>query len=230
MNIVLTHFIYIGWIKNISTSMLAFNIIQSFLLLNHQILLWTLNKRGFDPKVLLFFQNYLVSRRAKYLWNSFSSPFFNIDIGVGQGSALFLILSALYLAPILHISEKRIKILISILLFVNDGLFISWNKSLVVLNVNLVCSYNVISLLFGKFELTILQVATSVSHIHCHDRLIIKTLHHAVKVMTTKTELFTIRYSINQAIHLPNIKKIFVVMDFIYTARRIFNSLSSHLY
>jgi len=202
-------------------------------LLNHQLLLWTLNKRGFDPKVLLFFQNYLVSRRAKYLWNSFSSPFFNIDIGVGQGSALFLIFSALYLAPILHISEKRIKrikILISILLFVNDGLFISQNKSLVVLNVNLVCSYNVISLLFGKFELTILQVATSVSHVHCHDRLIIKTLHHAVKVMTTETELFTIRYSINQAIHLPNIKKIFVVMDSIYTTRRIFNSLLSHLY
>ena len=128
-------------------------------MLNHQLLLWTLNKRGFNPKVLLFFQNYLVSRKTKYLWNSFSSPFFNIDIGVSQGLALFLILSALYLALILHISEKRIKILkilISILLFVNDGLFISQNKSLVVLNVNLVCSYNFISLFFEKFELTIL--------------------------------------------------------------------------
>ena len=145
----------------------------------------------------------------------------------------FSLSSQLYIAPIFHISEKRIKILkilISILLFVNDGLFISQNKSLVVLNVNLVCSYNVISLLFGKFELTILQVATSVSHVHCHDGLIIKTLHHAVKVMTTEAELFAIRCSINQAIHLPNIKKIFVVMDSIYTARRIFDLLLSHPY
>ena len=45
--------------------------------------------------------------------------------------------------------------MISILLFVDDRLFISQNKSLVVLNANLFCSYNVISSLFGKFGLTI---------------------------------------------------------------------------
>jgi len=64
----------------------------------------------------------------KYLWNSFSSPFFNIDIGVGQSFALSLILSALYLSPIFDIFEKRIKNLkipISILSFVDDGLFIT---------------------------------------------------------------------------------------------------------
>jgi len=47
--------------------------------------------------------------------------------------------------------------------------------------------------------------------------------------MTTKAELFAIRYSINWTIYFPNIKKIFVVTDSIYTARRIFNLLS-HLY
>jgi len=106
----------------------------------------------------LFFQNYLIGRRTKYYWNSFSSPFFDVDVGVGQELALFPILSALYLASILYIFEKRIKnlkILISILLFVDNKLFISQNKSLVVLNANLFCSYNVISFFLRKFELTI---------------------------------------------------------------------------
>jgi len=44
--------------------------------------------------------------------------------------------------------------------------------------------------------------------------------------MTTKAELFAIRCSINQAIHLPNIEKIFIVIDSIHIARRIFDSLS----
>jgi len=165
MGIVLTHFICMGWVKNISTSMLAFDIVQFFPLLNYQLLLWILNKEGFDFKVLLFFQNYLVGRRTKYFWNSFSSPFFDVNIGVGQGSALFSILSVLYLAPIFHIFEKRIKnlkILISIFLFVDDGLFISQNKSLVALNTNIFCSYNVISSLLGKFRLTMEHGKTEV--------------------------------------------------------------------
>ena len=48
--------------------------------------------------------------------------------------------------------------------------------------------------------------------------------------MATEAELFAIRCSINQAIYLLNTKKIFVVMDSIYTARRIFDLLSSHPY
>jgi len=98
------------------------------------------------------------NRRTKYLWNSFSSSFFDVDIRVGQGLALFPILSALYFTPILYIFEKRIKNLkipISILLFVDDGLFISQNKSLAILNTNFFCSYNVILFLFKKFRLII---------------------------------------------------------------------------
>jgi len=62
----------------------------------------------FDQKVLAFFKNYLVGRKTKYLWNRFLSPFCNIDVGVGQGSALSSILSALYLFPIFHILEKQL--------------------------------------------------------------------------------------------------------------------------
>ena len=50
-----------------------------------------------------------------------------VNVGVGQGSALSPILSTLYLSPLIYILEKRIKNLnlpISILSFVDNGLFI----------------------------------------------------------------------------------------------------------
>jgi len=63
--------------------MLALNIAQFFPSLNHHHLLLILDKAGFDPKVSSFFQNYLVGRKTKYLWNNFFFQFFNVDIGVG---------------------------------------------------------------------------------------------------------------------------------------------------
>ena len=86
--IALTHFIRSEWVKNLSTSTLAFDIAQFFPSLNHQILPLILEKAGFDLKVSSFFKNYLVSRKTIYLWNNFSSPLCNVDVGVGQGSAL----------------------------------------------------------------------------------------------------------------------------------------------
>jgi len=114
---------------------------------------------------LTFFKNYLVGRKTKYLWNSFSSSLCNVDIGVGQRSALFPILSALYLSPIFHIVEKHLKNLkipVSFLLFVNDGLFISQHKSISVSNANLYCSYNIISTLLIKFRLILKHGKTEV--------------------------------------------------------------------
>jgi len=98
-----------GWIRNLATSTLAFDISQFFPLLNHCLLTLILKKVGFDLRVVKFFSNYLVGRKTQYFWNSFSSPFFNIDVGVSQGSALSPILSALYLSPLLHILEIYFK-------------------------------------------------------------------------------------------------------------------------
>jgi len=81
-SIALTYFIYMSWVKNLTTSMLAFNIMQFFPSLNHQLLSSILDKAGFNSKISFFFQNYLVSRKTKYIWNSFSSPFFNVNVGV----------------------------------------------------------------------------------------------------------------------------------------------------
>ena len=110
------------------------------------------------------FQNYLVGRKTKYFWNSFSFSFFNINIRVGQRSALSSILSALYLSFIFHIFEKQLKNLVSTLSFVDDSLFISQNRSIMVLNVNLYCSYNIISSLPIKFGLIMKHRKIEVFH------------------------------------------------------------------
>jgi len=78
------------------------------------------------------------------------SPPFNVNVGVGQGSALSPILSALYLASIIKTFKKRIKNLnkeipTDILSFVDDGLLISQEKSYSLSNSFLLCSYNIIS-------------------------------------------------------------------------------------
>ena len=147
--------------------MLAFNISQFFPLLNHQLLPLIMDKAGFNWKFSIFFKNYLVKRKTKYLWNNFQSSSCSIDVNVGQGSALSPILSALYLSLIFYILEKCLKILkifILITSFVNDSLFISQNKSISHLNMNLFCSYNVISSPLTKFRLVVEHRKTKVFH------------------------------------------------------------------
>ena len=57
------------------------------------------------------------------------------------------------------------------------------------------------------------QVVTLIAYIYVHNNLAIKTLHHAVNIISTKAELFAIRYSINQATQLANINCIVVIID-----------------
>jgi len=73
------------------------------------------------------------------------------------------------------------------------------------------------------------NIATSISHIYIANQLLIKKLHHAVFVTTTEAELFTIRCGINQACSKENVSKIVVITDFIYVAKKIFNT-ASHSY
>jgi len=142
--VALMHFIHSGWVINVNTSIFAFDIVQFFLSLNHQLLHHIFDKVGFYPKVSRFFQNYLVGQKTKYVWNSFSFSFFNVDIGVGQGLALSPILSAFYITLVLHIFENQLKYLkipIFFLSFVDNGLLVSQNKLLTVSNSFLFCSY-----------------------------------------------------------------------------------------
>ena len=63
------------------------------------------------------------------------------------------------------------------------------------------------------------------AHIYIYNKPIVKTLHHAINVISTEVEFFTIKYSINQVLHLQNISKIIVVTDSIHKAKKIFNPL-----
>jgi len=122
---------------------------------------------GLDHKILTFFKNYLVGRKTKYLWNDFVSPSFNINVGVGQGSVLSPILSALYLSPVFLFLENCLKILkipISIISFVDNGLFILQNKSIAHSNANLFYSYNIISSLLSRYGLVVEHRKTDVFH------------------------------------------------------------------
>ena len=165
--IALTHIIYSGWVKNLTTSILAFDIVQFFPSLNHQLLSLILDKVGLDHKISMFFKNYLVGRKTKYLWNEFTSPSFNVNIGVGQGSALFPILSAFYLSPVFISLENHLKILkipISIISFVDNSLFISQNKSISYSNANLFYCYNIILSLLMKCGLVVEHEKTDIFH------------------------------------------------------------------
>ena len=102
-----------------------------------------------------------------YLWNNFSSPTFNVNIGVDQGSALSSILSALYLSSFIYILEnhlKNLKIPISFISFVDNGLFISQSNSLDISNSYLFCSYNILSNLLKKFGLVVEHSKTEIFH------------------------------------------------------------------
>ena len=165
--IVLTHIIRSGWTKGKTTSTLAFDISQFFPSLNHRLLSLILDKAGLELKATAFFTNYLVRRKINYLWNDFSSPLFNVNVRVGQGSALSPILSSLYLSPFLYILENRLKNLnipVFFLSFVDNGLIITQNKSFDTFNSHLYCSYNVLSKLLDSFGLVIEHSKTEIFH------------------------------------------------------------------
>ena len=68
------------------------------------------------------------------------------------------------------------------------------------------------------------DIATSISHMHIANQLLIKTLHYTVLVTTTKAELFMIRCGINQACSKDNVFKIVVVTNSIHVAKKIFDT------
>jgi len=85
-----------------------------------------LEKAEFNSKIPLFFSNYLIGRKTQYRWNNFTFTLFNVDIGVGQSSVL-------YLFPIFYIFEKRaknLKIPVLFLSFITSFLLCSNNSDL----------------------------------------------------------------------------------------------------
>ena len=173
--IYLTYLIRAGWLKQCHTSIIAFDIAQFFPSLNHSFLFTCLKKAGLNTNVMGFFDSYHTGHSTSYSWNQFSSPYFNINVGVGQDSALSPILFAIYLALIIKTFKKRIKNLkesipTDILSFVDNSLLISQEKSYALSSSFLLCSYNIMSKILLDSGLIIEHSKTELFHFPraCH--------------------------------------------------------------
>ena len=67
------------------------------------------------------------------------------------------------------------------------------------------------------------NVATSITHVHIHDKPIVKILHHIVNFNIIEAKLFAIRCGINQATSSSEISKIVVITNSIHAAKKIFD-------
>ena len=68
------------------------------------------------------------------------------------------------------------------------------------------------------------NIAISIFHIYSSLDNIRKTIHYVVNITSTKAKLFAIKYSINQAIQIPEATHIIVITNAIHIAEHIFNS------
>ncbi|CAA7268120.1 unnamed protein product [Cyclocybe aegerita] len=63
--LILTHLMQAGWVKGLQTSALAFDIVQFFPSINHEMFMAVLRKQGFSPILVDFFASYLVGRSTQ---------------------------------------------------------------------------------------------------------------------------------------------------------------------
>jgi hypothetical protein len=113
----------------LKTSVVAFDLAQFFPSINHELILSILKKQGFAPEIVVFFWSCLVGRHTQYAWDDDLSPAFPSSVGLGQGSAMSPVISALTLAPLMKEFERRVAsaLLIS---FVDDGTIMAQSPTL----------------------------------------------------------------------------------------------------
>ena len=115
-----------------------------------------------------------------------------------QGSALFSILSALYISLVFYILEnclKNIKIPVSILSFVDNGLFVAQSKSLMISNSFLFCNYNIISSLLEKFSLILEHGKMEVFHFsRSHEAFNLSQIRYSLVVILELNGVSEVQY------------------------------------
>ena len=70
------------------------------------------------------------------------------------------------------------------------------------------------------------NVVTLLSHVCSGYNIFSKTIYYIINIISTKTELFTIRCGINQVVQEIDVNCTIVITDTIHLARRIFDLLS----
>jgi len=149
---------------------------------------------GFPNCIVDFFSDYLVNRSTQYSWNSFLSGIYDADVGMGQGSALSPILSALYIMPYIHIFEHRAQALhlsTCILLFVDDSLLISQGKTYNTILPELYSSYRVVTDLMVCFGLVMKYDKSEIFHFsRAHNNLNLELDLSAIGTPTLKPKIY----------------------------------------
>jgi hypothetical protein len=167
--VALTHHVCMGWANKKATSVLAFDIAQFFPSLNHFALSKIIEYFGFVSKVVSFFSDYLTNGKTQYAINGETSSLYDSNVGVGQGSALSPILSALYIAPIFHLLDKWIMDfdesmyhppLTAFLSFVDNGLLVATADNVYDRQSSLKEAYAHITSLFTDFGLVMEHTKT----------------------------------------------------------------------
>ena len=90
------------WKRGQDSTAVLLDITQFFPSINQALLAKILHKQGFHHTLCAFFKDYLVNRSMAFVFNNQTLPEQPFSVGVGQGSALSLILSGLYIAPAIH--------------------------------------------------------------------------------------------------------------------------------
>jgi hypothetical protein len=135
--------------------------------INHQFLLAVIRKQGFHPRVATFFASYLVGRSTTYTWNNFASDPRQADVGVGQGSALSPVLSALVIAPLMKLYNLRavnLALRSTLISYVDDGTVLVQSKEVEVNCRALAGAYAILFLLFTNAGLVLEHDKTELFH------------------------------------------------------------------
>ncbi|CAA7269041.1 unnamed protein product [Cyclocybe aegerita] len=149
--LILTHLVCAGWVKGLQTSALAFDIMQFFPSINHEM-----------------FMAVPFGHSTVYCWNTFQSDSRSVDVGVRQGSALSPVISGLFIAPVMKLFYIKAALLNTMLLsFVDDGTILAQSKQLDDNNVGLRKAYKIIYLLFVAFMLVLEHDKTKLFHFSC---------------------------------------------------------------
>ncbi|RXW14339.1 hypothetical protein EST38_g11512 [Candolleomyces aberdarensis] len=161
----LTHLVRAGWAKGLQTSVVAFDVAQFFPSINHQFLLAVLKKQGFHSKVAKFFGSYLVDRFTSYAWNRDTSDPRRADVGVGQGSALSPVLSALVIAPVMKLFRmKGAGLGCTLISYVDDGDIIVQSPEISTNCTMLYHAYGIVFDLFTRSGLALEHDKTELFH------------------------------------------------------------------
>ena len=125
--LLLVHHLRAARAAGLHSTCLAMDIAQFFPSVNHQLLVAVLRRLGFNPSLCKLVESYLAGRTTQFRWSDKLSEPVGCAVGVGQGSCLSPLFSALAILPALFLISRLLPtpsniLRTSLLFFVDDGI------------------------------------------------------------------------------------------------------------